>query len=440
MLRIAATAGALVTSIAVLGSAGQAVAATVTVGAEELELGGPPVIFSAEPGEVNDLTVSSIPGDPDAVVFRDAGAVVSAGAGCMAQLDGSVACRVSEIAGVRILLSDGDDRLDAAALHDQNRPPQSTETTFFAVEVDGAQGADMLIGADATFSCLRGGPGNDVITSAVTPSAPVRAICGPIGGEGNDLLSGGATGESFSGGPGVDTINAAGGDDFAAGGSDTDLIDLGPGPDAAVGGAGADRVVGDLGNDTLTDSRGADAMLGGDGDDLIEVPLSDDSGADELNGGSGFDAVKFTCASCQVSLNARGDDGERGGVADDNVLRIEQVVASSTRFDVIAEANVAIGRGDDVLSGDAGANVLNGTRGPDLITGGAGPDRLIGGPGPDLIRAADGRRDIVSCGGSRSDAASIDPKDSARGCERVRVRAPTTASRDAGSRRPWRLA
>jgi len=434
MRRVGGPLGALAALLVLAGSATPAAAATVAAGAEELELGGPPVIFTAAAGEANELTVSSIGGEPETVVFRDLGAPIVPGQGCAAEADGSVVCRVAGLAGIRVLLGDGDDRLDAAALRDQNRPPSPAASNFFAVEVDGGDGADDLVGADASFSCLSGGGGDDAITSAVTRAAPERAVCGPIGGEGDDRLDGGPTGETFSGGPGVDTISAGAGEDFAAGGSDGDLVDLGRGRDAGTGGAGADRIVGGLGDDTLRDSGGADAILGGDGDDLIEVDFRAAAGRDELRGGAGFDAVSYTCPSCRVSLNARADDGNRGDDRNDNVVLIEKVIANSIRYDVVAEANVSIGRGDDVLSGDRRANLLDGTRGPDLITGAGGSDRLIGGPGPDRLRAADGERDIVSCGGG-ADVAAVDREDSTSGCERVRVgRGSPRASRGGESR------
>lgn len=67
----------LTTLVAALALCTQAQAATVAARPSEIELGGPPVTFTAASGEVNRLTVSSIPGAPDQVVFSDAGASIA---------------------------------------------------------------------------------------------------------------------------------------------------------------------------------------------------------------------------------------------------------------------------------------------------------------------------------------------------------------------------
>lgn len=76
------------------------------------------------------------------------------------------------------------------------------------------------------------------------------------------------------------------------------------------------------------------------------------------------------------------------------------------------------GTGDDRLDGGPGNDRLSGGAGSDVLTGGAGRDRLAGGPGTDFVVAADGRRDLVDCGGGL-DAAAVDARDRVRGCERV---------------------
>lgn len=350
-------------------------------------------------------------------MFADAGASITPGDGCTAMADGSVVCRVDGLAGVRVLLGDGDDRLDASALRDQGPPPSGAASNFYAVEVDGGDGAEALLGADATFSCLRG---NDVITSAVTRQAPERALCGPIGGHGADKLVGGEADDVLSGGPGVDSIVAGRGRDQATGGSDDDQIDLGAGRDSGGGGKGDDRILGGAGKDSLTDSEGADALSGEGGDDTFALDFRTAGGADELLGGPGQDTAKFLCPSCHVSLNGTGDDGPAGGDASDDVVQIERVVTTSARYDATTEGLVSVGLGDDVLTGNRFANLLDGNAGPDLISGGGGPDRLVGGPGSDHLRAGDGHRDEVKCGGGH-DRALADQLHRVTGCERVRI-------------------
>ncbi|HZJ29654.1 MAG TPA: hypothetical protein VFD37_06675, partial [Solirubrobacterales bacterium] len=83
--------------------------------------------------------------------------------------------------------------------------------------------------------------------------------------------------------------------------------------------------------------------------------------------------------------------------------------------------------GSDCLVGDSGNDRLLGGKGPDRLTGGAGADTLVGGggvnrydagSGNDIVRAANGRRELVSCGPGR-DRARVDRRDLVRSCEQI---------------------
>lgn len=83
--------------------------------------------------------------------------------------------------------------------------------------------------------------------------------------------------------------------------------------------------------------------------------------------------------------------------------------------------------GNDCLVGDSGDDRLLGGKGSDRLTGGAGDDTLVGGTGVnrydagagyDIVKAANGRRELVSCGPGR-DLARVDRRDRVRGCERI---------------------
>jgi uncharacterized delta-60 repeat protein len=111
----------------------------------------------------------------------------------------------------------------------------------------------------ATFSgvVIDGNAGDDVIDASIA-SVPVTVN----GGDGNDVIYGGAKADALSGGNGNDTI-------FGGGGSDT--LHGNNGNDYLSGGAGADNLYGDAGNDQL---------------------LALDGAIDTLDGGAGFDRVK----------------------------------------------------------------------------------------------------------------------------------------------------
>ena len=51
--------------------------------------------------------------------------------------------------------------------------------------------------------------------------------------------------------------------------------------------------------------------------------------------------------------------------------------------------------------------------------GGKGKDIFNGGPGDDTIRAADGIAESVDCGTGKHDKATVDKKDTVKGCEQV---------------------
>ncbi len=144
-------------------------AATVTGSGNTIE-------FTAAAGEQNDVTVSTA-ADESAVVFRDAGAPLSAGSGCATQPDGSVSCAGGVRGEVDALLGDGNDRFDAASL------------TSHRLIAEGGDGADTI-----------------------------------TGGAGDDRLTGGNDGDALEGGPGNDTVAGSAGDDRLDGADGTDTL------------------------------------------------------------------------------------------------------------------------------------------------------------------------------------------------------------------------
>ncbi|MEZ5911258.1 MAG: calcium-binding protein [Paracoccaceae bacterium] len=187
-----------------------------------------------------------------------------------------------------------------------------------------------------------------------------------------NILLGGDGGEVLNGGASADRIDAGGGDDMIAGGNADDRIDAGDGDDFADGGDGDDTLAGGTGDDALDGQRGDDRLFGDEGDDL----LSGAAGDDGLSGGSGDD----------VLIGGAGDDTLDGGDGADDL---------------------AGGHGDDRLTGGAGADALDGNAGDDwldgrvrdaagidtdagdYLNGGAGDDTLVAGQG-DLATGGEG--------------------------------------------------
>lgn len=83
----------------------------------------------------------------------------------------------------------------------------------------------------------------------------------PVDGQsGNDLLVGGARGETLRGGRDDDILFGKGGADFLSGGTGEDIL---------KGGANNDTLLGDKGNDILYGGHGADVIEGGEGNDTL---------------------------------------------------------------------------------------------------------------------------------------------------------------------------
>ena len=94
----------------------------------------------------------------------------------------------------------------------------------------------------------------------------------------DQVLTGGASGDTLYGGAGNDLLSGLGGDDelWGSDGRDTlwggdgrDSLHGGAGDDQLHGGAGDDLLMGDLGNDTLWGDAGNDTLWGGAGADLF---------------------------------------------------------------------------------------------------------------------------------------------------------------------------
>jgi VCBS repeat-containing protein len=85
---------------------------------------------------------------------------------------------------------------------------------------------------------------------------------------------------------GADTVYGGDGDDVVNGGADTDLLDGGNGIDTMNGGEGADTLYGRNGNDVLDGGRGADTLYGGNDADTFVFSTA--------LGGGNIDTVGFS--------------------------------------------------------------------------------------------------------------------------------------------------
>jgi len=120
---------------------------------------------------------------------------------------------------------------------------------------------------------LRGGDGDDLID----------------GGAGEDQLRGADGDDQLFGGKAMDSLFGGMGDDLLDGGDHEDDLIGGAGNDTLDGGADNDTLQGGFGDDTLQGGTGQDLMNGGAGDDTLDGAGDDE--ADFLNGGRGDDLL-----------------------------------------------------------------------------------------------------------------------------------------------------
>jgi Ca2+-binding RTX toxin-like protein len=239
-------------------------------------------------------------------------------------------------------------------------------------EISGLGGDDSLTVGDLTGSAVQsvvfsGGDGNDIL-DARESSTTIEAF----GGEGDDLLLGGAA---------EDTFFAGGGDDIVVGqrGTDTAYLE-----------AGDDRFIWNNGD-------GSDFINGGAGFDVTQVNGADGAGDEfdlrQVDGQAIFNRLNlglFTLTNEEIEqfeINGQGGDDSLT-VGDLSGSGVQSVVfsggagndflnASGTSTPITADG----GAGDDILIGGAGDDILIGGGGADLLIGGGGNDILIGGNG-----------------------------------------------------------
>ena len=328
-------------AVVLLGSVpAQASAATVSVTTIETgNRGGTyqsqTLIYAAAPGEANDLTLggdaSTATGSTyyvpsTTVTFHDAGATITAGAGCVVEGDHVARCTLSaEERRTLVELGDGDDRA-------------RVDTQPGRVGLDGGDGADALDGGAHRIGVLglTGGAGDDRLLASVSGSGLDGGDGSDllVGGPGRDGLDGGAGDDTIEGGPGRDSLSYDNRDagvwvDLALGtggepgerdllggveevnGSDSgpdvllggpagetlnghqghDVIDGRAGDDRLDGGAGRDTLTGGAGRDSLTGSEGSDLLDGGEGDDSLSPGTAGRTG-DRLACGTGADEIR----------------------------------------------------------------------------------------------------------------------------------------------------
>ena len=155
----------------------------------------------------------------------------------------------------------------------------------------------------------------------------------------NDLIYGGAGGDTINGNNGADTIYGGSGDDKITGGNQSDNI---------YGGTGNDNIQGNTSNDTIYGGSGNDTIHGNEGNDLIIGGF----GADVLYGNNGADTFKFLSTrdtgDTIQDFSGSGLDGDVlnfsaiSGISNHTTSNSQTVTANSINYFLDASNNTVV--------------------------------------------------------------------------------------------------
>ncbi|MDX0605063.1 calcium-binding protein [Sinorhizobium medicae] len=260
--------------------------------------------------------------------------------------------------------------------------------------INGGAGVDTVDYREKTTSVvvtLTGGTAATVFINGVAEDT-LANIENVYGGSGDDFITGDAQNNLFRGGGGNDVLDGGAGNDTAdytdkttsvmvtlAGATPATVFVNGIAEDTisnfenVYGGSGHDIITGDGRDNILRGEGGDDLLTGGGGDDS----LSGGDGNDTVDGGNGIDTFDIREKTSSVVVQLNGSSAATvfvGGVAEDTIRNIENIVGGSA---------------DDTLIGDAAANKLSGARGNDWFMGGDGADFLDGGEDSDTADYSD---------------------------------------------------
>lgn len=255
----------------------------------------------------------------------------------------------------------------------------------------GPETASCPIATTPTGLLLDGGEGADLL--AVEPSVPATVSAQLTGGNGADILIGGAGNDSLDG---------------SSGPGNGDQLYGGPGADALTGGSVLD---GQSGSDLLIADPCGETIDGGPGIDSVSFARSTYEGVEATLGGSAGIAPSGSFPG--------GCPTEHGGPPPSQISSSVERIEGSPNGDILTGDG-----GPNVILGRGGDDRIHGAGGDDFLVGGRGSDALYGEAGADRLYARDGRRDeAIDCGPSghvRGDVAVTDPGDPpARDCAKV---------------------
>jgi Ca2+-binding RTX toxin-like protein len=357
-------------------------------------------------------------------------------------------------------------KLDHGRLEIEGRKAENDKIALFLkagdpgtlqVDVDGDGTADESFPrAEISSIGIETGRGDDVVridesNGVFTDTIPTTMD----GGEGNDILTGGAGASTLSGGPGDDQLVGGSGAERLNGGDGNDRIDGNRGNDVAFMGDGDDTFVWDPGDgsDTVEGQDGRDTMLFNGANVAEKVDLSANGPrlrffrdvANITMDTAGVERVDFKALGAadsvtvgdlggtdvdEVNVDLAGSGGGGDGAADsvvvkgtnrDDVVFVTGANGGASVLGLAARVNISNAEqandtltvdalaGDDVVfggglaasaiqlteAGGEGDDILIGGDGNDTLRGEAGDDMLLGGPGQDVLDGGPGNNVVI---------------------------------------------
>jgi Ca2+-binding RTX toxin-like protein len=161
------------------------------------------------------------------------------------------------------------------------------------------------------------------------------------GGNGNDVIEGNGSAQTFQSGNGSDLVIAWGGDDVIYGGNGSDRLWGKTGADTIDGQRGDDLLDGGFGNDLLLGGHGSDRLIGGGDLDTLTGGQGDDLFIFDNRGETGDDVITDFGRGDLLLLSVALEDASGDG-------KIETTAGS---IDLFGSSSVSLGAGDLQLLG-----------------------------------------------------------------------------------------
>jgi Ca2+-binding RTX toxin-like protein len=373
----------------------------------QLYYGDYQLVWEGEEGEHNDLVVETAPAGGVTVRERAANARLAGRTGevpCQFDGDRTATCSSTTFTEYVLRGGEGDDRISTTGL--------TAGSGYFRDYLYGGAGNDLLEGSDHDYCCsgstFDGGRGDDVMRGGAGSydslnyysreddldiSLDPRPAGARNGGVGEH--------DTFEGS--IESIQTGSGDDVVYGSAASNSISSG---------GGTDRLFGGDGSDYLSSWSGTwdpvDELYGGDGSDSLYTGAIHGV----IDGGPGWDYTSFY-SDWYMTLTLDGVAND-GGII--NQFPYWPDKRRKPSGDLRQMESVTGGYLNDFIAGDDKANTLSGYRGSDVIVAGAGSDYVYADEywnddaGDDFVDILDGEYDNVTCGGG-SDTVAADTAD-----------------------------